>query len=399
MRDLFAFDGDLLYADTGTEAPVLSGLPEATVAESTFETVRRAIAPGFGCDADELVVTHNTTDGLCKVLAGLDLAAGDEIVTTTHEHFSPNAALALARDRYGVVIRRVALPVGDDQHAEDYPDLFDAQVTERTRLFVFSSPTFTTGTLLPIKALAQLAQRRGIHTIVDGAHLPGMIDIDCHDLGVDFLVGSGRKWQFGPPDTGLLYIRNKVLAAHNPLPLPRFWPVVTLWYPSDGGLPARTEGTTASYDIAEYLQTTGSASQTRLEGLQHACAIWDRIGRPAIEARLLEMSAHFKRRIRERFGHAALYSPYSDERLHSALNTFTIFRRPDIGAGGERTAEAVRRLEAGYGIRLRHMSFDVAGAGAPHHALRCSVQLFHDHADIDRLIEAAARVGAELDGV
>lgn len=397
MRRLFAANGDLLYADTGTEAPVLDGVPAGESVESTFLEVRRAIAPGFGCDPDELAVTQNTTDGLCKVLAGLDLKAGDEIVTTTHEHFTPNAALALARDRHGVVIRRVALPVGDGQRAEDYPALFDACITARTRLFVFSSPTFTTGTLLPIRALARLAQARGVHTLVDGAHLPGMIDIDCHDLGVDFLVGSGRKWQFGPPETGLLYMRNKVLAEHNPLPLPVFWPVISLWYPPRGGLPARTATATPSYDIAEYVQTAGSASLTRLAGLQGACAIWDGIGRAAIEARLLEMSACLKRAILDRFGEAALYSPHSDARLQSALTTFTPFRRPDIGPEGRRTAEAVRRLEARHGIRVRHICFEVPRSPAPHHALRCSVQLFHDQADIDRIVEAAALVGGALD--
>jgi len=394
---MFSTSGDLLYADTGTKAPGLAGVPSAEVAESTFLEVRRSIASGFGCDPDELVVTHNTTDGLCKVLAGLNLRAGDEIVTTTHEHFTPNAALALVRDRYGVVVRRVALPVGDDQCAEDYPELFEAQVTDKTRLFLFSSPTFTTGTVLPIKALARLAQRYGIHTLVDGAHLPGMLDIDCHELGVDFLVGSGRKWQFGPADTGLLYIRNKVLSEHNPRPLPDFWPVVTLWYPPEGGLPARTATSTPTYDIAEYVQTAGSASLTRLLGLQKACAIWDRAGRTAIESRLLDLSAYLKLSIGNRFGEEALYSPFSDARLHSALTTFSPFRHPDTGSDGKRTAEAVRLLETRHRIRVRHMSFPVPGSQAPHHGLRCSVQLFHSRSDIDRMVEAAAVVGSELD--
>ena len=91
--------------------------------------------------------------------------------------------------------------------------LFASAITPRTRALLFSSPTYTTGALLPIRMLAGLAGERGIVSIVDAAHLPGMLHRGFAEMGVDFLAGSGSKWQCGPAGTGILFVRNKVRAG------------------------------------------------------------------------------------------------------------------------------------------------------------------------------------------
>src|SRR5262249_10871461 len=155
---------------------------------------------------------------------------GDEILTSNHEHFAGRAALAIARDRRRIVIREVVLPVGNDQCAEMYVDRFSRGITPRTRVLFFSSPTATTGTLLPIRMLAELGQRHGLIIVVDAAHIPGMIHCSFRETGVDFLAGSGNKWQCAPAGTGILYVRNRVSPNYNPLPLTEFWPVISVWY-------------------------------------------------------------------------------------------------------------------------------------------------------------------------
>src|SRR5919198_673053 len=160
-------------------------------------------------------------------LPGIAQAAGDEVLTPTHEHPAVNTPLALLHNRRGVVTRRVALPVGDTQRAEDYVALFEAAITPRTKVLLFSAPDFRTGTMLPIRMLAELAQRHGLISVCDGAHVPGLFAFPYRELGVDFLAGSGGKWQCGPARTGVLYLRNKVLPAFNPNALPEFWPTIT----------------------------------------------------------------------------------------------------------------------------------------------------------------------------
>jgi selenocysteine lyase/cysteine desulfurase len=269
----------------------------------TFADLRRQIGTGLGCDADELFVSANTTDGIGTVLAGLALNAGDEVLTTNHEHPAANVPLAVLRDRRGVVVRRVALPVGNDQRAEDYVELFDEAITSRTKVMLFSAPVYRTGTMLPIRMLAELAQRHGLVTVVDGAHIPGQLAYRYRELGVDFLAGSGAKWQCGPERTGLLYIRNKILPQYNPNPLPEFWPTITSSesYPA-GGTRWRTLADVAGYGVVDLLQDVGNPSLPQVHGLAKACEIRDRIGRERIERHSLSLATRLKRQIAQRWG-------------------------------------------------------------------------------------------------
>ncbi|MBR1147530.1 aminotransferase class V-fold PLP-dependent enzyme [Bradyrhizobium sp. AUGA SZCCT0431] len=363
---------------------------------TTFADMREAISPSFGCDADELVVTVSTTDSISKILGGLELNAGDEILTTNHEFYGALSPMALARDRHGVVIKQVKLPVGNDQCAEDYVERFSAAITSRTKVLLFSAPTALTGTMLPIQMLTELAQRRGLISVIDGAHIPGMLDVNFHKLGADFIAGSGNKWQCGPPGTGILYIRNKVLLQHNPAPLPTFWPIISTWYPLAGGLPPRTANSTPSYDIAEYVQNVGSASLRRMQALRRACDTWNEFGRDRIERYIVGLSAYLKARIAEHWGEAAIYSPYRDARLATALTSFNPLRNPDDAFNEALFQTFVARLESEYRILLKYTQFEVEGAAAPHHAIRISTRLYHNRDDINELVEAMEKVANDM---
>jgi isopenicillin-N epimerase len=391
------FGGALpLDMGAGTLTSALRGVEDSEGICSTFAEVRRAVAPGFGCEPDEFVVTQSTTDSISKILAGLELAAGDEILTSNHEHYGSRAPMAIARDRHGIVIRQVPLPVGDDQRAEDYVELFERAVTGRTRVLLFSAPTCTTGALLPVRMLAQMAQRRDLISVVDAAHMPGMLHARFADFGVDFLAGSGTKWQYGPAGTGILYVRNRIRPEHNPRALVPFWPVVSVWYPTDGGLPRRSAQDAPPYDIAEYLQTIGNASRRRMAAFEEACTAWDALGRGRIERRLLKLAAYGRARIVEEWGERAVYSPYSDERLRTAIISFSPFRNPDDVFDQERVARFVARLKDEFAITVQSTSFDVIGASRPHHAIRISPRVFHRCDDIERVVRAMVTVSRGL---
>jgi isopenicillin-N epimerase len=388
---------NILHMDAGSVGAQLSGpLDRDESVCSTFADARRCIAPGFGCDASELVITHSTTDGLCRIIAGLDLREGDEILTTNNEHYGTLAPLAMIRDRRGVVIRKISLPVGDNHCAEDYISLFDSGFTEKTRILWFSAPTSTLGAMLPITMLARLAQHHGCVCVVDGAHIPGMLHCKFEELGVDFLAGSGTKWQCGPPGTGILYIRNRVLPRFNPRPLPAFWPVISIWYPLEGGLPPRTTWAKPSYDIAEYLQTCGSSSLLRVQAFQAACEVWDQLGRDRIEHYLLDLNSYLKDRIVDVWGRASLYSPRSDRRLHSAIAAFDPFKNACDGWDENKFRTFVARLESDHRILVRYTEVRVPSSNAPRHAIRIATRILHNRADVDRLIVAMEKVSASM---
>jgi selenocysteine lyase/cysteine desulfurase len=333
------------------------------------------------------------------VLAGLNLAAGDEIVTTNHEHPAVNTPLAILHNRRGVVIRRVAMPIGNRQRAEDYVGLFEAAITPRTRVLLFSAPIFRTGTMLPIRMLAELAQRHGIVSVVDGAHVPGLFAYSYRTLGVDFLAGSGAKWQCGPARTGLLYLRNKVLPAYNPNPLPEFWPTISSSqaYP-DAGLPARTTTSVPSYDIGALLQDQGNPSLAQITGLLTACQLWDRLGRQRIQDYALGLARRLKQRIAERWGIDALYCPVDDTRLHSALTAFNPFATTTDVLDPTKAATFVTRLHDEYHITVRTTIVPVVGAPAAHNPIRVSTHLFHNTHDVDRFVDSAWRLSRAMAG-
>lgn len=400
VERLFTLDKRVLFMNVGTvgspPSEVLDTVDRvhrevaagAQSAYSNFADVRAVAAAGYGCDPDELVVSHNTSDGMSKILAGLNLREGDEILTTNHEHSGGNVPMALARDRHGVVIKRIELPVGNDQRAEDYVAAFERAITSNTKVMLFSAPTYKTGTMLPIQLLAKLAQQHGLTTVVDGAHIPGMMAYNFHELGVDFLAGSAAKWQCGPGGTGVLYIRNKVLSQYNPNPLPEFWPVVSSSYPSEGGVPPRTSGSKESYDIAAYLQSVGNGSLAIMAGVRNVCEVWDRIGRARIQDYVLGHSAYLKELLAERWGVGSLYSPKDDPRLVCALTSFNPFRNPADVQDHAKSDQFVARMKDEYGIVIRNVDFPVIGSAAAHVPIRISTHLFHQRDDVERVVDA-----------
>lgn len=353
--------------------------------------LRQQVAPGFGVDADELAFSANTSSGMCHAILGIDWQRGDVVVTTNHEHGGGNTPLNIAVARYGIEISRIAMPVGNDQTAATYSNLFDERIRalkaqgKRVRAMMWSSPTYVTGTMLPIAELMQVVKTHELISIVDGAHLPGMMAYDYAALGMDFMSGAGHKWQCGPGSTGILVIRNKIRAS-NPLPLPKWYPV----HSSSYSALERTTNGTATYDIAASVTSCGSLHVPMYKALAQACASWDTIGRKKIETYDLALSSYLKERIAERWGVESLYSPKDDPKLLSALTCFNPFaNKADVKDAQKSTAFVNRMLsDFGPGFVIRNASFAVIGDSANHNGIRISTHLWHDANDIDRLVDA-----------
>ncbi|MFD0204384.1 MULTISPECIES: aminotransferase class V-fold PLP-dependent enzyme [Saccharothrix] len=410
IRDIFALDPATTHLNTGTVGAIPHEVAETyervtrqwagglanIYPPSLYPDYRARIAPDFGVDQDELVICHNATEGISRIIAGLDLGPDDAVLTTSHECFSVLSNFNLAHHRFGVRVDLVTLPSGPDITAEQVVATFEAALTPRTKVMAFAATTLFTGTRMPIRALCDLAQRHGVITIADGALLPGVLDVNLRELGLDFLAGSGSKFQCGPLGTGLLYVRNKVFPEHNPLPLPRFWPVISTWYPLMGDMPKRTTTSVETCNMGDYLQSAGSASIGRAAALAKACEIWNRIGRRRIEERALELGWYAKRRVVELFGEPALYSPLHDQRLHAPLVAFKPFRAPEDAWNINKIMRFVDRLESEHRIWIRWVEFEVPGSPHMHYAARVCTHLFNNHDEIDRALKVMARLADEM---
>lgn len=407
VRNLFTLDRSSTFMNVGTvgspprevldvyDATNREVAKGALSAYSSFDDVRAHAAAGFGADLDEIALSHNTSDGLAKVLAGLNLGNGDEIITTNHEHAAGLSAMGIAHDRYGVTVTKLKVPVGDNQSAEDYVELFRKAITPRTKVMFFSAPTYKTGTMLPIRMLAELAQQHGLTTVVDAAHVPGMFAYEYRALGVDFIAGSCAKWQCGPAGTGVIYMRNKVLPEYNPNPLPEFWPVVASSYPPEGGLPPRSSNSEAAYDLGKYLTSIGNGSLGTMTALDATYTVWDRIGRKRIEDYVLGLALRMKQNVTDRWGKKALYSPMGDERLRCALTSFNPFQDPADVTNKEKSDALVARVRE-YGYTIRNTNFEVIGSAQEHYPVRISTHLFHNQRDVDGVTAAVWKASQAL---
>ena len=410
----FVFDPSVSLMNVGTSGSmpraVLEHYNEEDIAAAksaaggygNLSAERSRVAPGLGADPDELVFSFNTSDGMCQAILGLEWQPGDVVVTTNHEHGGGNTPLNIAKDRYGLEIHRVELPTGDDQTPAMYYDLFDAAVRQlqgagkRVKAMMWSSPTYLTGTMLPIPELMEVAKAHGLITIVDGAHLPGMMAYDYRTLGMDFMSAAGHKWQCGPGSTGVLFERNKIRAT-NPLPLPRYWPVTTSSYsPQAPKWHARATaiGQEPTYNIANAIQSLGSMNVPTFRALAKACDMWDEIGRQRIQDYVLNLSLYLKERIVERWGVERLYSPRHPQLL-SALTSLNPFIRTDDIHSAEKSSQFVARLRQ-LGYNVRNTSVPVIGDPVAHRPLRISTHLWHNADDVDGLVDAMWQTAQEM---
>ena len=177
---------------------------------AAYDAARAGVAHLLGVDTDEIALTGSTGEGLNIICYGLHWQAGDEVITTNHEHFSLLAPLYQLRDRYGIVIRFADLGEYAERPAlKAVADL----VTPRTRLIAISHVAWSTGARLDISEVGSLGREHGIPVLIDGAQSAGAIPLDLHALGVDFYAIPGQKWLCGPDGTGALYARNEALKS------------------------------------------------------------------------------------------------------------------------------------------------------------------------------------------
>jgi isopenicillin-N epimerase len=165
---------------------------------------REGLAAFLGCDPDRLVFTANVTASINAVAASLCLTAPGEILLTDHEYGAMQWCWERAAQRQGLTLRTFALPVLP-RTPSDIVDAARAAFTERTRLFFFSHILSPTGMVLPARELCAEARRRGILTVVDGAHAAAMIPLDLSSLSCDFYGGNCHKWMLAPSGAGFLY--------------------------------------------------------------------------------------------------------------------------------------------------------------------------------------------------
>jgi isopenicillin-N epimerase len=193
--------------------------------EQHLDEVRQRVATFLNADPDGIAFVPNATTGVSTVLSSLRFQPGDELLASDHEYNATLNAMRAAADRDGarLVIARIPFPIADPSQAME---AYLEAVTDRTRFALVSQVTSPTALVLPVGALVRELDRRGVDTLVDGAHAPGMIDVDLDALGAAWWTGNGHKWLCAPKGSGILHVRADVRSRIRPL-------VVSHWANAD----------------------------------------------------------------------------------------------------------------------------------------------------------------------
>ena len=189
--------------------------------EPKIETVREKLSNVFGCDKEEIAITRNDSESLEIVQQGMDLKAGDEVLTTTQDYPRMLTTYNQLERRIGIKINKVKYPT-PLINKKDYVDALKDGITQNTKVMLLSHACFLTGQFLPIKEISRIAHEKGIEVICDGAHSFNHVPYKLADLECDYFGTSLHKWTYAPIGTGMLYVKKNLIKKIWPLmPAPK----------------------------------------------------------------------------------------------------------------------------------------------------------------------------------
>ena len=174
--------------------------------EALLDAARTRLGEFIGAHPEDLAFVANATTGVNAVIRSLRFQPGEELLTTDHAYNACRNALewVAQRDGASVVVARVPFPLSDG--AAITASILDA-VTDRTRLALVDHVTSPTALVFPIQEVVAALEARGVDTLVDGAHAPGMVPVDIESIGAAYYAGNCHKWMCAPKGAGFLWVR------------------------------------------------------------------------------------------------------------------------------------------------------------------------------------------------
>jgi selenocysteine lyase/cysteine desulfurase len=325
VRSHFNIVDHMTFMNNGTEGPS----PSIVVAETQrmvreiaedpsnnyrtaeVDLVREKVAAFVGASPDEIVLTRSTSEGMNIFANGLDWKAGDEVLMNNHEHGGGIGPYRTLEKRYGIKIVTLDVsPLSPFQSIEQIVDLYAKAITPRTKVLMVSHIPYVTGTIMPVKELADLAHGRGILISVDGAHPLGMLELNLKALGVDHYAAAGQKWMLSGTGNGVCYIKREIQD--------RVWPIM--------GPPGEPEKDKPEKGARKYEGGMGQRNVPSVFGLSAAIDFMGAIGLKNVEMRDRALSDRLRQGLAQIPG-VKVFTP-SDPKLSAGLTLFGIKEVP-----------------------------------------------------------------------
>jgi isopenicillin-N epimerase len=382
-RSLMLLDPAVAYLNTGSFGPLprcvfdrITALRRHLAEEPTnfmlrcvpalLWRARERLAGFVGAEPQRLMFTANVTAAINLVASSLSFAPPGEILLTNHEYETMQWCWERTAKRLGLTLRTFPLPT----MASSPGEIVDAAIkamSGQTRLFFFSHISSATGLILPARELCIEARRRGILTVVDGAHAPGFLDLNLAGIPCDFYAGGGHKWLLAPSGTGFLYV-----GSGNE---DRLEPMQVSWgyHPPAGSGPADERDQFGSTPRLRRFECEGTRDICPWLALPDAIDFQAMLGHDRIRERTRELSGYLRQRLSS-WRALSLATPAEP----AMCGAMTAFRLP------ENVNTAVLRSRLWEQFQVEASVIDRDGQ----RTIRVSTHFFNTHAEIDLLVEA-----------
>jgi selenocysteine lyase/cysteine desulfurase len=377
IREEFSFPEGYVYLNTGGIGSVprhvrslvsdawfqLESNPTPGHDMNKWNSLKKDVAAlmGPGVDQQEIALISCATEGINIILNGLPLQKGDEVITTLHEHPALNVPLLNQLKRRGIIIRTFD---PDRENGLNNVKLIDGLINKKTRLIFVSHRTTTTGQLLPVKEIGELAKSRNLWFALDGAQAPGSMPVDVKGWNADFYTFSSHKWVLAPRRTGVLYVAKDKQDIVAP---------VTVGAYSDNGYSIK-DGTLNFQQSAQRYEY-GTVNELLYLGFQASLKFINSIGIPAIREHNEALSEKFRTEI-QKAGGCEILSP-GEREFRSSMITFRIPGKSLNDISGAMGKDNIRVRPVG--------EADLNG-------VRISFHLYNNDNDLDRAVESIKKI-------
>lgn len=307
MKELFLLDPDITFLNHGsfgaTPRPVFESyqhwqcvLERQPVeflgrrCDDLLNAARARLANFLNTSRDNLVFVTNATLGVNIIARSLALLPGDEVLASDHEYGALDRTWKFLSQQSGFkyINHVVTLPVKTaDQWVQDFWNA----VTANTRVIFLSHITSPTAMIFPVEEICRRARQQGILTVIDGAHVPGQMDLALDTLGADFYTGNLHKWLCAPKGAAFLYARPEVQHLVQPL-------IVSWGWQSDSPGPS---------PFIDWQQWTGTRDISAFLAVPDAIDFQAAHNWPALRERCHILASALRQRISAITGLEALY--------------------------------------------------------------------------------------------
>lgn len=283
--------------------------------------VSAAAARYMGGDGSQIALTDSTTMGLGLIYSGLRLKPGQEIVQTTHDHYSTDLSLAHRAERTGATVRRISLYDNPASISEDsIVNNLKKGITHKTAIVAVTWVHSSTGVKLPIRAMADVieevnegrSERDQILFCVDGVHGFGVENQDISKLGCDFFVAGTHKWIFGPRGTGVIWGKKRAWQQTDAV-IPSFSQSYDVWL---GLLPQE------QVPLGQHMSPGGFHSFEHRWALPAAFELHMQLNKAKVQERIHQLNTQTKEGL-AKMPHVKLYTPMSPK-LSAGLVCFDV---------------------------------------------------------------------------